>query len=35
MMVNLIDELNESRITRFSIAPLLDQDKALLAKVSV
>jgi biopolymer transport protein ExbD len=35
MMVNLIDELNESRITRFSLAPLLDQDKALLAKVSV
>jgi biopolymer transport protein ExbD len=33
MMVNLIDELNLARVTRFSIAPLLDADKALLAKV--
>jgi biopolymer transport protein ExbD len=33
MVVNLIDELNLSKITRFSIAPLLDTDKALLAKV--
>ena len=33
MMVNLIDELNLSRVTRFSLAPLGDADKALLAKV--
>lgn len=33
LMVNLIDEFNLANITRFSIAPLLDQDKALLAKV--
>ncbi len=32
LMVNLIDELNLSNITRFSILPLLDTDKALLAK---
>jgi biopolymer transport protein ExbD len=32
MLVNLIDELNLSNITRFSLAPLLDSDKALIAK---
>jgi biopolymer transport protein ExbD len=31
-MVNLIDELNLARISRFSIAPLNDTDKAVLAK---
>lgn len=33
MMVNTIDELNSAGIQRFSIAPLLDADKALMAKV--
>ncbi len=33
MMVNLIDELNLANITRFSLAPMLDADKALIAKV--
>lgn len=33
MMVNLIDELTNSKVTRFSIAPMLDADKALIAKV--
>jgi biopolymer transport protein ExbD len=33
MMVNTIDQLNESQILRFSIAPLLDADKVLMAKV--
>ncbi|MBI4535279.1 MAG: biopolymer transporter ExbD [Ignavibacteriae bacterium] len=33
MMVNLMDELKLAEISRFSLAPLLDQDKALLAKV--
>lgn len=32
MLVNIIDELNQSGIQRFSIAPLLDADKALLAR---
>jgi biopolymer transport protein ExbD len=32
-MVSLIDELNLARITRFSIAPMLDRDKELLANV--
>jgi hypothetical protein len=32
MMVNLIDEINLGRIQRFSIAPLTDSDKALMAK---
>ncbi len=32
-MVNLIDEINLANITRFSIAPMLDQDKQLLANV--
>ena len=33
MMVNLIDEINLGRIERFSIAPLTDSDKALMARV--
>jgi biopolymer transport protein ExbD len=33
MLVNLIDELNQARISRFSIGPLVDQDKTLIAKV--
>lgn len=33
MMVNSIDELTQAGITRFSIAPLLDADRALMAKV--
>jgi biopolymer transport protein ExbD len=32
MLVNMIDELNLAQIQRFSIAPLLDADKALLAR---
>jgi biopolymer transport protein ExbD len=32
-MVNIMDELNLANITRFSLAPMLDQDKALLARV--
>jgi biopolymer transport protein ExbD len=32
-MVNLIDELNLSQITRFSLAPMLDKDKELVANV--
>ncbi len=31
-MVNIIDELNLANISRFSIAPLADADKAMLAK---
>ena len=31
-MVNLIDELNLAQIARFSIAPMTDNDKALMAK---
>lgn len=31
-MVNLIDEINLATITRFSIAPMTDNDKALIAK---
>jgi len=34
MMVNIIDELNQDGVTRFSLAPLLDADKAMMAKVS-
>lgn len=34
-MVNLIDEINLSNITRFSLAPMLDADKALVAKAQV
>jgi biopolymer transport protein ExbD len=33
MMVNMIDELNLASISRFSLAPLLEQDKVLLEKV--
>jgi biopolymer transport protein ExbD len=33
MMVNTIDVLNVAGVQRFSIAPLLDADKALMAKV--
>jgi biopolymer transport protein ExbD len=32
-LVNMIDELNVAGIQRFSIGQLLDQDKALIAKV--
>lgn len=33
-MVDIMDELNLSNVTRFSIAPMADVDKAILAKVS-
>jgi biopolymer transport protein ExbD len=33
MMVDLIDEFNNSGVQRFSLAPLGDPDKALMAKV--
>lgn len=33
MMVNTIDELQQAGIQRFSIGPLLDADKALMARV--
>jgi biopolymer transport protein ExbD len=33
MMVDIMDELNLAQITRFSIAAMLDADKAQLAKV--
>lgn len=33
MMVDMMDELNQANITRFSLAPLVDADKALMAKV--
>ena len=32
-MVNIMDELNLANITRFSLAPLLDQDKMMISKV--
>jgi biopolymer transport protein ExbD len=32
MMVDLIDELNLARVQRFSLAPLGDTDKAIIAK---
>lgn len=32
-MVNMIDEFGLAKVDRFSIAPLLDNDKALMAKV--
>ena len=35
MLVNIIDELNLAGIQRFSIAPLLDADKAFLARVKL
>jgi biopolymer transport protein ExbD len=34
MMVDIMDELNLANIQRFSLAPMLDADKALLAKVA-
>jgi biopolymer transport protein ExbD len=34
MMVNLIDELNLANITRFSLAPMEEKDKEILAKVT-
>jgi biopolymer transport protein ExbD len=33
MMVNMIDELSLANVTRFSLAPMTDQDKALLARI--
>lgn len=33
-MVNIMDELNEASVTRFSLAPLTDDDKKILAKVA-
>jgi biopolymer transport protein ExbD len=33
-MVDIIDELNLAKITRFSIAPLKDADKKLIARVA-
>jgi biopolymer transport protein ExbD len=33
-MVDVIDELNLANITRFSIAPMTDKDKQLIAKVA-
>ncbi len=33
-MVDIIDELNQDGITRFSLAPMLDSDKALIAKAT-
>lgn len=33
-MVDIIDELNLAKITRFSIAPMKDTDKKLIAKVA-
>jgi biopolymer transport protein ExbD len=33
-MVDIIDELNLAKITRFSMAPLTDADKKLIAKVT-
>ncbi len=32
-MVNMMDELNLANITRFSLAPMNDQDKEMLSKV--
>jgi biopolymer transport protein ExbD len=32
MMVNIIDEFNGTGVSRFSIAPITDQDKALMAR---
>jgi biopolymer transport protein ExbD len=34
MMVDIMDELNLANITRFSLAPMLDADKQLLAKTA-
>jgi hypothetical protein len=32
MMVDLMDELNLANITRFTLAPMLPEDKQLMAK---
>jgi len=32
MMVNIMDELNLANVTRFSLAPLIEADKVLMAK---
>ena len=34
MMVDIMDELNLANVTRFSLAPMTDADKTVLAKVS-
>lgn len=34
MMVDIMDELNLANVTRFSLAPMTDNDKKLLTKVS-
>jgi biopolymer transport protein ExbD len=34
-MVDMMDELNLTSITRFSLAPMLEKDKALIAKVQM
>jgi biopolymer transport protein ExbD len=34
MMVDIMDELNLANITRFSLAPMLDADKQVLAKAA-
>lgn len=34
-MVNIMDELNLANITRFSLAPMTDQDRALIQKVKL
>jgi len=33
MMVNMLDELALANVTRFSLAPMTDQDKVLLDKI--
>lgn len=33
-VVDIIDELNEANVTRFSLAPMLEADKALIAKAA-
>ena len=34
MMVDIMDELNLANVTRFSLAPMADADKAILAKLA-
>jgi biopolymer transport protein ExbD len=34
MMVDIMDELNLANVTRFSLAPMTDNDKKILSKVS-
>src|SRR5947207_8526030 len=34
MMVDIMDELNLANVTRFSLAPMVDADKQILAKVA-